>query len=334
MSTARPVQPRISIYATVFNNGNVVQKSLNSILGQFPDFDSNFELVIVDNLSIDGTYEILHRFAKEHRNIKLIRRKCSRGEGKRIAYNSTSGRYVFYLDLDNIYLKTLSRMVRALARNYKTNTAFDNIGFMDRRTMDKIGNWYDLNYAEDYELYARAISKGVRVMELPVMLWYPELVKGKEKFTREKRYARGGLAFLIRRTRLFYDIARGLGLTKLSEVDLLRPKSLGDEVAAKLLLCIFILSGRTRAYRYNKAMTNLEYLRANETAPDPRAYAITDRRFWLARLEKGLPESITSRRFSELKKLGFSRFINGKGNEMIAYTKYTDKGFVTAWKLN
>ncbi len=327
-------KPRISIYATVFNNGNVVQRSLDSILGQFPDFDSDFELVIVDNMSTDDTYAILQRFARKHKNIKLIQRKCSRGEGKRIAYSSTSGHYVFYLDLDNIYLKTLSKVVRALSGSYKTNTAFDNIGFMDRRTMDRIGNWYDLNYAEDYELYARAISKGVRVMEIPVMLWYPELVKGKEKFTREKRYARGSLAFLVRRARLFYDIARGLGITRLSEVDLLRPKSLGDEVAAKLLLCVFIMARRTKAYRYGKEMTNLEYVRANETAPDPRAYGIADRRFWLARLEKDLPESIASRRLAELRKLGFSRFVNGKGNEIVAYTKYTAKGFVNAWKLN
>jgi glycosyltransferase involved in cell wall biosynthesis len=327
-------KPTISIYATVFNNGNVVQKSLDSILSQFPDFDRNFEFVIVDNMSTDGTYAILQRFAKEHRNIRVIRRKCSRGEGKRIAYGLTSGSYVFYLDLDNVYLKTLSKTVRALARHYRTGTAFDNIGFMDRRTMDRIGNWYDLNYAEDYELYARAISKGVRVMRLPVMLWYPELVKGKEKFTREKRYARGSLAFLVRRVRLFYDIARGLGMVKLSEVDLLRPKSRGDGVSAKLLLCVFVLFGRTRAYRYGKTMTNLEYVRANETAPDPRAYAIADRRFWLDKLEKGLPESITSRRFGELRKLGFSRFVSGRGNEIIAYTEHTDKKFVTAWKLN
>jgi glycosyltransferase involved in cell wall biosynthesis len=54
----------LSVYATVYNNGNIVYKSINSIINQFHDFDKRFEFIIVDNYSDDGTYEILCGFQK------------------------------------------------------------------------------------------------------------------------------------------------------------------------------------------------------------------------------------------------------------------------------
>ena len=66
------MNPLISIYTTVFNNANIVEKSIDSIISQLYGFDRKFELVIVDNYSTDGTYEKLLKLQKKHQNIKII----------------------------------------------------------------------------------------------------------------------------------------------------------------------------------------------------------------------------------------------------------------------
>ena len=70
------MEPLISIYGTVFNNANVIRKSIDSIISKLPDFKKRFEMVIVDNYSSDGTYEILKGYQKEYPNITVIQEKC------------------------------------------------------------------------------------------------------------------------------------------------------------------------------------------------------------------------------------------------------------------
>ena len=43
------MEPLISIYGTVFNNADVIRKSINSVISKLPDFRKKFEMVIVDN---------------------------------------------------------------------------------------------------------------------------------------------------------------------------------------------------------------------------------------------------------------------------------------------
>ena len=69
----------ISIYGTVFNNANVIRKSINSVITNLPNFKKRFEMVIVDNYSTDGTYEILKEYQKRYPNITIIQKKCTRG---------------------------------------------------------------------------------------------------------------------------------------------------------------------------------------------------------------------------------------------------------------
>jgi hypothetical protein len=173
----------------------------------------------------------------------------------------------------------------------------------------------------------------VTVFALPVMLSYPEIVDSSGAFRREKRYARGRLEFASRRLRTFYDIARGLGMVKPSEVRLLLPRSRANSIAAKAMLGVLLISGSTRKYRYCPEMTNLEYVRSEELIPDPRKYGFRDRRFWISRIEKGLPPEIIQRWTDAVKRLGLDRFEYGD-KEIIAYTKETNMKFVEAWRHN
>jgi len=62
--------PRLSIGLPVYNGEEYLDEALEALLGQTYE---DFELIISDNASTDGTVDICHRFAKEDARIRLIR---------------------------------------------------------------------------------------------------------------------------------------------------------------------------------------------------------------------------------------------------------------------
>src|SRR3989442_5116656 len=100
---------KYSVCMTHKNNSKTLEASLNSILGQI---DGSFEVVVVDAESNDGSLEKLRRYSDEGR-IKLIVNKCSRGRGRQIALENSSGEYVISnMDLDEIYRASLKDLLR------------------------------------------------------------------------------------------------------------------------------------------------------------------------------------------------------------------------------
>lgn len=98
------VAQRYSVCITTYNNVTTVQRSLRSILSQT---DDSFEVVIVDNFSSDGTYEIIKGLCAE-KGAKLLQRKCSRGKGRQIAFEASMGEVIISnLDTDEVYLPRL-----------------------------------------------------------------------------------------------------------------------------------------------------------------------------------------------------------------------------------
>ena len=177
------MEPLISIYGTVFNNAEVIRKSINSIISKLPDFRKKFEMFIVDNYSSDGTYEILKEYQKEYPNITVIQEKCTRGKGRAIAFNNTKGKYVLTIDFDTVYLEPFKNIVYSYKR-IKPLEIYPMF-MMRRETMNIIGNWKDLNVGEDTEMMARTISKNVKVYTYPIIFALNQISE-----RREKRYAK------------------------------------------------------------------------------------------------------------------------------------------------
>ena len=93
----------LSLIGTVFNNGAVVEASLNSLITGLSDVLERYEIVIVDNFSTDFTYEKIVQLAKKHPQLKVYREHCNRGQGRQIALQNSSGHYVMPVDFDSIY---------------------------------------------------------------------------------------------------------------------------------------------------------------------------------------------------------------------------------------
>ncbi len=95
----------LSILIPVYNERAVVERSLTYVLNApLPD-GLDRELVIVDDCSRDGTWEILERLAREHAVIRLFRHDVNQGKGAavRTAIGYAKGDFCLIQDADLEY---------------------------------------------------------------------------------------------------------------------------------------------------------------------------------------------------------------------------------------
>lgn len=92
--------PLVSVIMPVYNRKQIVEGAIKSVLNQtYP----NFELIIVDDGSDDGTIEILEKI-KDNR-VTLIFNEENKGvsASRNIALKKSKGKYIAYLDSDNTW---------------------------------------------------------------------------------------------------------------------------------------------------------------------------------------------------------------------------------------
>ena len=98
------LKPKVSFIATVYNK----EKYLNSFISSIQNQDlKDFEIIFVDDCSMDNSIKIINEFEKKDKRIKLIKNKENKG-----ALNSrykgalySKGEYIIFVDSDDIILK-------------------------------------------------------------------------------------------------------------------------------------------------------------------------------------------------------------------------------------
>lgn len=72
---------RLSVLVPVFNERHVAEASIRRVLALRDDLISSLEVIVVDDQSTDGTWEILQRLAAEDNRIVLLRNPKNMGKG-------------------------------------------------------------------------------------------------------------------------------------------------------------------------------------------------------------------------------------------------------------
>lgn len=108
--------PRVSVILTVYNRAEFLADAINSVLAS--DFE-DFELVIVDDCSSDGSVEIARELAATDARIRFYRNDGNLGDypNRRYAATLARGTYLKYVDSDDmIYPWGLGIFVRCMDR--------------------------------------------------------------------------------------------------------------------------------------------------------------------------------------------------------------------------
>ncbi len=109
--------PAISIIMPVYNTEKYVGKAIESILNQsFTDY----EFLIIDNGSTDGSGEIINHYAKIDSRIKVLRNEKNVfiSEARNMAMEKLTGEYMYLIDSDDWVLPDMLETMYFKAKKY------------------------------------------------------------------------------------------------------------------------------------------------------------------------------------------------------------------------
>ena len=97
--------PTISVIIPIYNTVEFLSTCLSSLLKQTL---ADVEIICVDDNSSDGSWNILHSFAKKDSRIKVFRQKnAGPGVARNLALSHAKGKYVMFCDSDDWYEPTM-----------------------------------------------------------------------------------------------------------------------------------------------------------------------------------------------------------------------------------
>lgn len=129
------LNPIISIITPTYNAEKYIEETIDSVINQSY---TNWEMVIVDDGSTDGTVNIIRDYQDKYNKIKLIVLSKNQGAGiaRNTAIEKANGRYIAFLDSDDQWLpEKLETQLRYMQKN---QIAFSFSSY-NRRQTDESG---------------------------------------------------------------------------------------------------------------------------------------------------------------------------------------------------
>ena len=127
-------EPLVSVIMPAYNSSGSLKRSVGSVKAQTV---SDWELLIVDDCSSDGTYDAALALSREDRRVRAFctERNSGPAVARNIALENARGRYAAFLDSDDEWLP--EKLERQIAFMRKKNAAFSCTAY-DR--VDENGN--------------------------------------------------------------------------------------------------------------------------------------------------------------------------------------------------
>ena len=211
-------KPKISVILPTYNREIMLKHALNSLLRQTY---SDFEVIVIDDGSVDNTWKILKEYADKDKRIKIIRHKQNKGmvyglnEGLELA----KGKYIARLDDDDLsYPERFKKQVAYMEEHpdvavvgawagklyddkvygwwQETEPEYIKIRillgetplahssfFMRRSFLEEHGIRYNSKYqtAEDLSLLGDVVVAGGKIANIPEKLLYVRLHRSNPK---------------------------------------------------------------------------------------------------------------------------------------------------------
>lgn len=145
-------QPLISIIIPTYNENIYIDEAIQSVLDQSLQ---DFEILLIDDYSVDGSYEKLASRYSDIPSIKIFRAQANGGaaHARNIGIKNAAGRFIAFLDSDDLWLPTKLEQ---------------QIKFM-------LDNDYAFSYT-DYEKIDQN-GKSFQTMNVPARVSYNDLLK-------------------------------------------------------------------------------------------------------------------------------------------------------------
>lgn len=122
-------KPQVSVVIPAYNSEKYIADTINSVLAQTY---TNFEVLVINDFSTDGTKEIIQNFALHDNRVFLINLLANMGAPagpRNIGVRRARGRWIAFLDSDDIWHPC--KLQRQLDLLEKTNARFCSTQMVD-----------------------------------------------------------------------------------------------------------------------------------------------------------------------------------------------------------
>lgn len=140
---------KISVILPVYNGEKYIKKAIESVLSQTL---TDFELIIVNDGSTDGTLDIINEF-RDNRITLINQKNLGPGASRNRAFQKVTSEYVMFLDADDWYCKEALEIAYNQAKANDTDmTFFQMINYDDITHQTYENDWFDLTtFDETFE---------------------------------------------------------------------------------------------------------------------------------------------------------------------------------------
>lgn len=132
----------ISVIIPIYNAEQYLQKTLSALQSQSYQ---DFEVILVDDVSRDGSIVVADRFCAQDKRFRVIRNKENLGaaRSRNRGLKEASGRFVMFLDSDDRYYPTLLENLHSNIIEYEADIAMCRSNIIDQRTGKRrtFGQW-------------------------------------------------------------------------------------------------------------------------------------------------------------------------------------------------
>jgi glycosyltransferase involved in cell wall biosynthesis len=116
----------VSIITPCYNDENFIGEAINSVLSQSYE---NWEMLVVDDCSTDRSAEIIHSFCEKDNRISYYKTDVPTGSPiipRNIAIEKANGRFIAFLDSDDVWFPTKLEHQIPFFSDEKTAVVFSN----------------------------------------------------------------------------------------------------------------------------------------------------------------------------------------------------------------
>lgn len=110
----------ISVVVPCYNYEKLIKKNIQKLSKIFSRLKIKYEIIIVNDGSIDGTQNKLKEISKKNNNIKIINLKNNKGKSfcLKVGISKCKFNYIILIDCDLPYFGYLNNLIKKLKNNY------------------------------------------------------------------------------------------------------------------------------------------------------------------------------------------------------------------------
>ncbi|MEM1546853.1 MAG: glycosyltransferase [Candidatus Methanomethylicia archaeon] len=248
----------VSVVIPTYNSERTVERTLKSILNQSY---GDIEVIVIDNCSSDNTRGKALKYTE---NIICV--KCSRSRARNIGVNIANGDYIVFIDSDeeltgNVIAECVNEFIKGADAVIIPEISFSssillkalNIGrklyeaqiprAYRKSILDMLGGFdEELTFGEDWDLYIRALKRGLKTSSINSYIIHHEAESFKQYV--RKYYDYGRSFKILHRKHRGYAIKRyGLTPKLLVSIVKVRDPAIPLYITIRLILTISTILG-------------------------------------------------------------------------------------------